>query len=524
MVLSGCTGFQVQYDRTTLTPGAKQAATAAAADVPTSAPPPTASAASVQLPANLVEPDLLPYKWEDLTPFKDSLQPEFYDRLGQSIRQPHYQINLTIGDDLTSISGSEELLFTNQTGGSLPDVVLRMFPAIMGSSPVVKNIQVNGVDARAAVSGQGSVYRIPLPTPLQDGGAVTISLDFNYEMPADPSGNYAIFAYANDILALAHFYPVLSEYGPDGWRTEIPPQQGDILFNEASLYLVRVTAPVDVMLISSGSSLRTSQVNNRQVEIFAAGPARDFYLAASPALTGIDRSTNGVTLRVYYPSGEDAGGKLALDTMAKALADYDKLVGPYPYTELEVVATPTQALGVEYPGAIAINRNLFDIQGSDPNSDARIYLESTVAHEIGHQWFYNVVGDDQLRQPWLDESLTQYITYRYYQQQYGDAGGQGMLSSFYSRWDRVERAKIPIGLPVDAYADDEYSPIVYGRGPLFFRELEQKMGVTKFDAFLKSYYAAYQWKVATTADIQASLQSACACDLTKEFNDWVNPK
>ena len=56
-------------------------------------------------------------------------------------------------------------------------------------------------------------------------------------------------------------------------------------------------------------------------------------------------------------------------------------------------------------------------------------MEGTVAHEVGHQWFYNLVGDDQLDDPWLDESFAQFATLQYFTDEYGASGADGFRNS-----------------------------------------------------------------------------------------------
>ena len=148
-------------------------------------------------------------------------------------------------------------------------------------------------------------------------------------------------------------------------------------------------------------------------------------------------------------------------------------------------------------------------------------LESTTAHEVVHQWFYNLVGNDQLDQPWLDESMTGYHTYRYYADRYGQAAGDAYFSTFAGRWELVDRAEIPIGRPVHTYQDAEYSAIVYGRGPFFLRELEETLGRETFDAFLRDYVAQYRWDIAYTVNFRALAETHCNCDLETLFTAWV---
>jgi aminopeptidase N len=212
-----------------------------------------------------------------------------------------------------------------------------------------------------------------------------------------------------------------------------------------------------------------------------------------------------------------------VDVASKAMDVFGKRYAPYPYTELDIVSTPTLALGIEYPGAIAIADRIYDVAGDYRGSPASDYMESTVAHEVGHQWFYGLVGDDQLDDPWLDESLTQFVTLQYYTDLYGTAGADGFRSSLEGRWARVENAKIPIGLPVAGYTGGDYGAIVYGRGPLFFLALKAEMGSDSFDAFLKEYTETNSWGIATPQGMQALAEKQCSCKLDALFKEWVYP-
>jgi aminopeptidase N len=172
---------------------------------------------------------------------------------------------------------------------------------------------------------------------------------------------------------------------------------------------------------------------------------------------------------------------------------------------------------------IAITSRIYEIDQNFGNVPASVFLESTVAHEVGHQWFYNLVGGDQLDDPWLDESLTQFATLQYYADEYGAGGEQGFRYSLEERWGTVERKTIPIGLPVSEYFGAEYSAIVYGRGPLFFLALREQMGTQAFDAFLNEYTTTLAWDIATPDFLQSLAEKHCSCDLDTIFDEWVYP-
>ncbi len=250
---------------------------------------------------------------------------------------------------------------------------------------------------------------------------------------------------------------------------------------------------------------------------------RDFFLAAGVDLEKSSQIIGETTVNSYSSKDLLAGNKSALNTASTAIEVFNKIIGDYPYTEFDILATSTSALGVEYPGVTVINKNIYLPGGNVNNVPNSIYLESTVAHEVGHQWFYNVVGNDQVNQPWLDELITQFITSLYYKDRYGDQASQSFISSFYDRWRRVNDKEIPIGLPVKNYDQKTYGAIVYGRGPIFFITLSDQIGKAYFELFLKDYYQQNKWEIASKSIMQQTAEKACSCNLTKRFNRWVGP-
>ena len=365
--------------------------------------------------------------------------------------------------------------------------------------------------------------RVPLQPALLPGQNAVLNIDFAVRVPQSLGPNYGVLAYFENVLSLAHAYPMIAAYDEEGWNIKPPAPIGDVTYADASFYIVRVTAPKGLTLVSSGSRVTWSEAGPAQVLVVASGPARDFYLAASPLYEEISQTIGEVTLRSYTPVEVRDGTEMALDVAARAIEDYSMYYAPYPYTEFDIVSTPTQSLGMEYPGIVVITSHLYDVDADDSGTSASWLMESTVAHEVGHQWFYNLVGDDQLDDPWLDEALTQFATLQYYADEYGSGGANVFRASLESRWRRVGNAEIPIGLPVAGYDRTQYGAIVYGRGALFFVALKDLMGVEVFDQFLKDYTETFSWDVATPAALQALAEKHCACELDSMFSAWVYP-
>jgi aminopeptidase N len=342
-------------------------------------------------------------------------------------------------------------------------------------------------------------------------------------VPTSLERNYGVLAMVDGTLALAHFYPMVAVYDAAGWHVTPPAPHSDVTFSDMAFYLLQVTAPAQVVIAGGGTLVEAvSGPDGTQTLTFASGPARDIYLAASAGYTRTTLTTPaGITLTAYAPASESASAERVTQVAAAALHDYAARYGPYPYRELDLAAIPTLALGIEYPGLIALNRDLFDPQADFGGTPVSVLLEATTAHEVAHQWFYNLVGDDQLNEPWLDEALAQYATWRYYLDEQGPDGANGFAQSLAARWARVDQAEIPIGLPAADYTAAEYSAIVYGRGPLFVDALGDTIGQDALTDFLRDYAATYRWGIATTADFQALAEADCGCDLSRLFAQWV---
>ncbi len=468
-------------------------------------------------------PDIFETAWGERESFRANLVPSEQGILDELPGATEYHIEFTIPEDFNMIRGHEAVLFTNQEDTPLDAVYFRLYPNVTGGSSIISNVTVDGEEVETRLEEADSSLRVQLPELLEPNSSVVLELDFSVEIPREMGDYYGLFGYFEDVLVLDTFYPMIPVYDDEGWNAAVPQINGDLTYNDAAFYLVRVHAPVDLVVVASGVRLQSAVDEDTQTLTFANGPARDFYLAASERFTVISEKVGDTTINSYAFAEWEDGAELALEITARALGIFSERFGAYPYTEFDVASTPMQALGIEYPGMTAININLYDLSANFGGTPASVYLESTIAHEVGHQWFYHLVGNDQLDEPWLDESLVQYITWQYYLDQYGTSGGAGFEQALNGRWQRVDGQKIPIGLPVFAYQDAEYGAIIYGRGAFFFEALAEKMGDEKFDAFLADYTQSHQWEIATQESMREFAEKHCGCDLEDLFVEWVYP-
>jgi hypothetical protein len=465
------------------------------------------------------EPDLFEsYAWPDRSPFASGLAGSEASTLDALPGAPVYHADLALSDDALRVEGHEEIEYTNQESIPLAEICLRLYPELLGIPMTVSGVRLNGEEI--AAEAEDGVLRLTLDPSLDPGSTASVGIDFALTVPTDDVQGYGLLRYSNEVLSLSHVLPMAAVFDEGGWSLEPPAPHGDLVFSDASFFLVRVSAPEALTLVTSGTEIDRRIDGGRQHVTFAAGPARDFFLAASRRFTQRTARRGDITLRSTTLSEYDETSDRALQITGDALGIFQTMLGDYPYDELDIVTTDLDALGMEYPGLFAIALPLFEPNSADYPPG---YLEATLVHELAHQWFFNLVGNDPAEEPWLDEALAQFATQVYFEQEYAPAAPQGFLQSLRDRWQRVGREPIPIGLPAASYTSLEYGAIVYGRGPLFLIELRHALGEPVFDEFLHDYVQSNRWGIATTQEFQALAEEHCGCSLRQIFDDWVYP-
>ncbi|HPH96714.1 MAG TPA: M1 family metallopeptidase [Anaerolineaceae bacterium] len=458
----------------------------------------------------------------DLTidPAAGLIQAEQAGSAGQS-GLTEYRIDLRVAGDLSSYQGRQLVKYTNREDKALEKIIFRLFPNTSKAGLQVDSVKVDGKDVTGETTHEQTAYEVNLPQPLEPGKSVELDMIFSSSLPLDMGGNYGLFGFFEDVLVMDQFYPVIPVFDDEGWNVENPPPVGDLTYNDISRYIVRLHLPSGYEVAGSGSELSRKESGSEVEIIYALGLSRDFYFAASAQFTVISELFGETKVTAYTLKKYENKAKDALKTTIDAMRIYSERFGSYPYTELDVLSTPMQALGMEYPGLVDIALMLYDPNEKIGDNPATFFTEATIAHEVAHQWFYSIIGSDQVDEPWVDEAITQYATGLYYLDMYGPGGAEAYQESWYQRWDRTERAEIPVGMPSANYEPQQYSPIVYGRGPIFLKALEEKLGQEKMNALMKEYTATYRWKIGTAAEFRALADKTCGCDLSELFNAWV---
>lgn len=465
----------------------------------------------------LLEPD-----WDDRSIYNAGLLPDAQPVLKENLEASVYHIRLDIPTELPApLNGSLLVRYFNRENEPLDEIYFRLFAYIYGGRLEVDDVRVDGVKVETTLESENTALKVSLKDPLLVGESAVISMNFTLTLPESLSGSYGLLGFFNETLTLDTFYPIIPAYDENGWYNQTPYRNGDPTYQDISYYRVEVNAPVDFVLASSGVEVERVTEGESKKITYAAGPVRDFYLGGSRLFINNSKVVNGVTINSFAQLGQEAGQKAALDAAGNAIGIFSELFGEYPYTEFDIINAPMLALGIEYPGITSIYNELYNIESSG-EAVLRL-LETVIAHEVGHQWFYNMVGNDQQNQPWLDESVTQYVTYLYVVEKYGVSTAKGITNNWESRLSGLENKKKAVGLAGSEFGPGEYSGIVYGRGPIFFLVIQNAYERQVVVDGLRDYFLTHQWQVGSEPHLRASLQAACECDLSWAFEEFIYP-
>jgi aminopeptidase N len=255
------------------------------------------------------------------------------------------------------------------------------------------------------------------------------------------------------------------------------------------LAALTVTAPDRYRVLGSGEPAGTQPgpAPGTTTHRFTAEAVRDVAVSVGD-LQVLERSAGDTRLHVGVPArGSRVDAEGWADALAGMTAKLEGFLGPYPYPDLWATVVPTLGDGVEFPTAL---------QFGDVGGDA---VPSLVAHEVAHMWFYALLGNNQARDPWIDEAFATYAQAR--------AAGQ---EDYYDLSEIGGRVRGQLGEPMSYWADDggfgRYVRGVYDQGAAVLLEGRRRAGAERFDAAMAAYLDADAHRVVSPADVAAAFR------------------
>ena len=492
---------------------------------------------------------------------------------------PVYRLNARLDPEAGRLEAVQTVQFVNRTGRATREVVFHVYPRYIppnqGKGLLVKTFEFLRVDPdigfdrrgdritfeRVLVNGtprpfgfnddtseqqdalrpstdhsarahadrpvnDGTLMSIPLPEPLEPGGAVVVELAWVLELP-NAWGRWGRW---NGVTTLANWYPVLAVLEEDGWdRSPFVPWHQP-WHQEAAWYDVELTLPSDHTVASTGTLVeRRDEGNGWQTLTLRTtrNPARDFALTASARYQTLVGQAGPIAVKVHVLPGRETNGQRALQYAQEVLPLYEQWFGPYFDDEFEIATAFFGWNGNECSGLVLLDDRVFRMPGM-----LAPYLDHLVTHETCHQWWWNVVGTHGYAETFMDEGFVNSFTQIRLTAKTGDPNSsliewpQGLtwlpavgrrdyrLTGHYGWRARGGGPAPVIQNMTDMGNLEDLFTLAYDRGGMVVDQIRNRMGDDAFFEFLRGVYRRHAFRILRYDDLKREL------DAFEPLSDW----
>lgn len=354
------------------------------------------------------------------------------------------------------------------------------------------------------------LIELKLNDPLGGGEELCLSFTCEAVIPVMES----VYGISRDgEIQLPFFYPQLAVHDGSGFNSLY--SAGDGRCTEVSDYQVTIEAPCEYELACTGTLLSRETADGRSSYVFRVESRRDIVIIAYTDYVLLERTVGDTTISGYFNGSKSRDAmEQVMDAAAFSMEYLGGIYMQYPYDTLIITNTGWSTRGfasMEYSG-------LFTVSMSDGRDVGNV--ENTY-HEMAHQWFYSLVGNNEFTEPWLDESLAVFSAGLCF-----EAAGDGYSESYWLI--QQLQANAAEGRPLNcSYKEAEqygtlfYGNLFYGRGAIFLRELRDELGQAELLTVLSNYCKAYAHKIATTQDFLDILQANTASDVSGIIEKYI---
>ncbi len=437
---------------------------------------------------------------------------------------PHYQLELSVDPEQMLITGEETILYQNNTGVPLDEVVLRLYANLpfgfeklekdpergsMYTNRIqIRDVRIDGQPVEVTLSGHNSIATLPLAQPLAVGQSITIDLSFTLQ--GMDTLNYMDSVWAEDSL-----FPMLAVHDQDGWRMDISSIP-DIVYSHSARFEYAVTLPSDWQIVTAGEQINAETLPSGQMRYtYQTELVRDVSILFSQQFEILQRAVGDTTLYLVLANPEP-DSEFLLDSAESAFSLFERLFGEYPFASFKIIAEQAiRSSGKEYPALIYMGYNIAE----------GYTMQKVMAHEIAHQWWFSTVGNDIFKDAWLDEGFAEYSALLYLRETQGEEVFQlelQKLESSVALADAQSGGKYKVGSSVrELSASYYYTNYAYEKGALFLDTLRTQMGEEAFFNGMQAYYRQYQFGVADRQGFMEVMQRFTEINLYPLFDEWV---
>lgn len=499
-----------------------------------------------------------------------------------------YQIEVKLDDQNHTLSGFETMSYKNNAPQTLDEIYIHVWPNAYKNKKTALAQQLKRNDGDKISKAEekdlgfidsldfkinGEVVKwnyseahqdivvLKLSEGLKPGESIQITTPFKVKIP---SGSISRLGHIGQSYQITQWYPKPAVYDQNGWNAMPYLNQGEF-YSEFGTFDVKITLPANYVVGATGELQTASEIqflsdkvseSNKKMERLVneeRAQSKNFPQSVSEWKTlhyqqdrihdfawFADKRFLVQKGEVILPHSKDTVTTWAMFTPqnAKLWADaltylhdgtyyYSLWNGDYPYKHVTAIdGTISAGGGMEYPMITVIG-----------NSSSKEELEVVIVHEVGHNWFYGILGSNERVHGWMDEGLNTLYEMRYVQTKYPNntrfsdmvAGGRFHLGDLdhHDSGDITYRTLASFGLdqPLETHSDDfssfNYGAIMYQKTGLVFYYLTDYLGAEKFDAAMSAYFQQWKFKHPQPADLRKVLESETGKDLSWLFQDLI---
>jgi hypothetical protein len=483
---------------------------------------------------------------------------ELAESSGLADDAPTYDVEARVQPRTGEVTGTARL---SLPVGGADEVLLRYFPGLSDLEAKAKVGEVTIDDEPTDARVEDALITVPLPDG--HGQRVDVTVPFSYTLPVAEGGgglldmlggmggpaDIGLLSRTDDAWNLGHWFPL---WIPEGGSAEPSPRGvGDIGNSPAALIRMELSVPEGWTVVEGGVRA-DEETSDGTMTVTSEGYGMNDLVVnllrgyAEEERT-LDGALEGVTVRAYGPADAEAELGGVLDEAATALEVLSDQFVAYPWREFEVVSAPlgSGVGGMEWPGATWIEPALFtggipgvggledmvgDLGGLEEllgagglgglmGGETGRMLETmrawTIAHEVGHEWWHVVVGNDSVLAPVVDEPLAQYSACLVMREldrgprKAVDALCDAHVNSGYESMrtlgdedGRADRAT------TDYDSDFQYAGLVYGKAAAFYLALEDRFSADAVADALGEVTQRHAFTMLTTDQFRTALGEA----------------
>jgi Peptidase family M1 domain len=486
-----------------------------------------------------------------------------------------YKIDVTLNDNDHVLDANMRMTYQNNAPETLDYLYIHLWPNAYSSintafakqkeqsgdlsfyfSKEEEKGDIQGLDF--SVDGKKAVLEIDtlnpdiailrLPKPIKTGDKITITTPFKVKLPYTFSrGGHVEQAYQ-----ITQWYPKPAVYDREGWHPMPYLDQGEF-FSEYGAFDVKITVPKNYIVAATGTLESTDEnrflnelataknpaldsfpesEKTRKTLQFTAQNVHDFAWFADKRFAvrkgeAVLKSGKKVETWAYFLKPEAKIWENATDYVSRAVEFYSEKVGEYEYPRAQAVRGALKAGGgMEYPMVTVI--------AATGNAKS---LDNVIMHEVGHNWFYGMLGSNERDHGWMDEGFNTYIENRYMKKYYDkideNTPKKPKKSGLIADFQNIDQAdlvyKLQAGSRLDQACDthsNSFSGInyylgAYGKPGILLHYLEEYLGESLMDKAMHDYFTNWTGKHPLPADLKASFERSTNKNLDWFFKDLI---